>query len=317
MGIRRFPAIVLGVAAALCVAGCDSMREPPEVPGERFVGDARLRAPGELPAVSLSILKTAEFRMPEALVFSGGRWTVQRTSAHAAVLVRHPQGAFLFDAGLGVHAEEHFAAAMPFWLRPLTRYTQHMPAKRSLGAEAGTIGRIVLSHMHWDHVSGVEDFPQAEVLVGREEYQLATAGEAPDALFMPEQFDEVKQWRMVDFTDGPYENFERSQDLFGDGTVVLVPLPGHTPGALGMFVNLNSGKRFLFVGDAAWAIEGFHIPAPKFWVSRLLIDHDSAETARTLLRVARLMRHDPDLIVVPAHDETVQRAIGFYPVVVR
>lgn len=317
MGNRRLLVIVLGIAAGLCVAGCDGIREPLEVQGERFVADARLRAPGELPAVSLSILKTAEFRMPEGLMFSGGRWTVQRTSAHAAVLVRHPQGSLLFDTGLGTHAKAHFAAAIPYWLRPLTRYTRYMPAKRALGAEAAAIDRIVLSHMHWDHVSGVEDFPQAEVLVSRTEYEMATAGEASRAQFMPEQFDEVKQWRMADFTDGPYENFDRSQDLFGDGTVVLVPLPGHTPGALGMFVNLNSGKRFFFVGDAAWAVEAFRIPAPRFWLSRLLIDHDSAETERTLLRVARLMRHDPELIVVPAHDEAVQRAIGFYPVVVR
>ncbi len=309
--------IVLGIASGLCVAGCDGIREPLEVPGEHFVGDARLQVPGELPAVSLSILKTAEFRMPEALVFSGGRWTVQRTSVHAAVLVRHPQGAFLFDAGLGTHAGAHFADAMPFWLRPLMQYTQHVPAKRALGAEAGMIGRIILSHMHWDHVGGVEDFPQAEVLAGRKDYELATGGGAAHALFVPGQIDEANPWRLVDFTGGAYENFDRSQDLFGDGTVVLVPLPGHTPGALGMFVNLRSGKRFFFVGDAVWAIEGFRIPAPKFWVSRLLVDHDSAETERSLLRVARLMRHDPDLIVVPAHDEAVQRAIGFYPVVVR
>lgn len=306
-----------GLLAVLALAGCDGTHEAPEALGERFADDARLRAPGDLPAVSLSILKTAEFRVPEALLFSGGRWTVQRTGAHAAVLVRHPQGAFLFDTGLGTQADAHFAAAMPFWLRPLTRYTRHVPARRALGAEAGTIGRIVLSHMHWDHVSGVEDFPRAEVLVGRADHELATADGGSHALFMPGRFDDVRHWRRVDFTDGPYANFERSQDLFGDGTVVLVPLPGHTPGALGMFVNLKSGKRFFFVGDASWAIDALRLAAPRFWVSRLLIDHDSAATERTLRRVARLMRHDPDLVVVPAHDDAAQRAIGFYPRVVR
>lgn len=307
----------LGLAAALAGSGCDATRTPVEMPEERFVHDARLRVPDALPAVSLSIVKTAEFAMPEAFVFSGGRWGTRWTGSHSAVLVRHPRGNLLFDTGLGTAAAAQFDAGMPFWLKPVIRYTRHVPASTVLGGEAATIGRIVLSHMHWDHVGGVEDFPDAEVLVDRKEYESATHRGASHAPAMPSRLGEAGRWRMVDFADGPYENFDRSHDLHGDGSVVLVPLPGHTPGALGMFVNLRSGRRFLFAGDAAWARDGFTIPADKFWIVGLLLDADAAAAGRTLRKIARLMRHDPDLVVVPAHDEAAQREIGFYPLAVR
>lgn len=317
MTIFRILTVLCALGVVLGISGCDAIRAPVQEPSERFISDARLAAPHTLPEVSLSIVKTAEFRMREAFLYSGGRWGVLRTSAHSAVLVRHPRGSLLFDTGLGSHADEQFEHGMPFWLKPVTRYTHHVPVKAVLGDEARAIGRIVLSHMHWDHVSGVEEFPQAEILASRAEHAWATGNAAPPSLYMRMQYDGVMRWRLVDFDGGPYENFDRSQDLFGDGTVVLVPLPGHTPGSLGMFVNLKSGRRFFFPGDAAWTQEGFRIPAHKFWASRLLLDQDTTETERTLLRVARLMRHYPDLLVVPAHDDVVQRTIGFYPTVVR
>ena len=48
-------------------------------------------------------------------------------------------------------------------------------------------------------------------------------------------------------------------DLFDDGSVVFVPLPGHTGGSNGMFVNLRSGKRFFFMGDLTgrWKVVNF------------------------------------------------------------
>ncbi len=49
--------------------------------------------------------------------------------------------------------------------------------------------------------------------------------------------------------------FDESLDLFGDGRLVLVPLPGHTPGSVGLFVTLDSGRRLFFSGDTSWRLE--------------------------------------------------------------
>ena len=102
-------------------------------------------------------------------------------------------------------------------------------------------------------------------------------------------------------------------DLFGDGSVVLVPLPGHTDGSLGVFVNLRSGKRFLFTGDLTWALEGFELPAERPWMARKLVDADEAEVRRSIVKVHWLMKKYPDLIVVPAHDRRVHERIANLP----
>ena len=116
-----------------------------------------------------------------------------------------------------------------------------------------------------------------------------------------------------EFTGGRYEDFEQSLDLFDDGSVVLVPLPGHTDGSTGVFVNLRSGKRFLFTGDLTWAMEGFELPAERPWLARKLVDFNEDQVRRSIVKVHQLMKHDPDLIVVPAHDRRVHDRIQALP----
>ena len=100
--------------------------------------------------------------------------------------------------------------------------------------------------------------------------------------------------------------------MFRDGSIVLVPFSGHAPGAIGMFVNLKSGKRVFLSGDTTWTLEGFQIPAHKFWVSSLLVDHDKNETERAILKVHRLMQEYPGMVIVPTHDDKAQSAVGFF-----
>jgi N-acyl homoserine lactone hydrolase len=128
--------------------------------------------------------------------------------------------------------------------------------------------------------------------------------------------DKVKL-RELDIDGPPYENFDRSLDLFGDGSIVLIPLPGHTPGSMGMFVNLRSGKRYFFIGDLTWAIEGVQLPAERPWVSRKLVDKDEEAVRHSIVRVHQLLNRYPDLIVVPAHDRRVHDRIALFPAIER
>jgi len=58
------------------------------------------------------------------------------------------------------------------------------------------------------------------------------------------------------FEEGPYLGFPYSHDVYGDGSIVVVPAPGHTPGSVIIFVTLHSGMRYAFVGDLVWQLEG-------------------------------------------------------------
>lgn len=82
---------------------------------------------------------------------------------------------------------------------------------------------------------------------------------------------------------------------------------------MGLFLTLDDGRRFFFTGDTSWRLEGFTGPKEKFWISRRMVDDDRDATRQQLQKVHALMRQEPALVVVPAHDEAVQKTLGYYP----
>lgn len=264
------------------------------------------------PEVSLSILKTGKMLSQQMFSWRGGKFGETQEFGMAAILVKHPKGIFLFDSGFGKNVDEHFKTA-PWLMRQLSKYEKEVPAAEQLSKQGITpeqISAVYISHSHWDHVSGLEDFPGVEVRMPAAELEFIRAHRNPGLI---DQFIDKLKVKTFEFTDTPYENFARSFDLFEDGSVVFVPLPGHTEGSTGMFVNLPSGKRFFFIGDLTWAIEGVQLPAERPWLARRLVDYDEEEVRRSVVRVHWLMEKYPEMIIVPAHDRRVHDRIKAFP----
>ncbi len=162
-----------------------------------------------------------------------------------------------------------------------------------------TIEAILLTHAHWDHASGLTDFPGVPVLVTAEErsfiadggWLTAIARSATDARYQPYAFE-----------GGPYLGFARSHDLYGDGAIVVVPAPGHTPGSVIVFVALPDGRRYAFVGDLAWQREGILEREERPWLVRREADRDPAQVRAALLQMAAIAARFPAIALVPAHD---------------
>ena len=269
-----------------------------------------------LPEVALSVIECGRMKSRQSFVFLGGSWAEDYFSGMAAVLIRHPKATMLFDTGFGANVDEHIKS-IPMLMRALTTYDKETNAARQLqehGIAPDQIDRIILSHWHWDHVSGAEDFPGVEVMLSKaEEDNIQTLSASELISRMRGRL----KLCSFDFTSGAYENFDRSFDIFSDGSLVLVPLPGHTPGSTGLFVNLRSGKRFFFIGDLTWAIEGVRLPAERPWISRKLVDLDEEQVRRSIIKVHQLHERRPDLIVVPAHDRRIHDQIANFPEVER
>lgn len=305
-------ALVLGALAA----GISAMDAPLAVPPPGPDLPREWPAAHVPPGLAFSVIPTSQSQGAfEALVVGGGSWLRYRHPAHVAVLVRHPLGNLLFDTGLGRQVDAQFAVN-GFMDRQFFGYEHVKPAVDQL-AQAGwapdRIQRIVPSHMHWDHVSALPDFPDAEVWVSRTELEHARQGHAP--AFLASQFNGVRHWHDLQFTPTPYMGYTQSLDLFGDGAVVLVPLSGHTAGQVGMFLKLPSGQRCFFTGDTTWTIEGLQKPADRSWALRQIVhvDHDVPANQAAIVRVHQLMQRFPDLKVVPAHDENVLKTLPHFP----
>lgn len=253
--------------------------------------------------VSFSIVVTATASAPEGAIVEGGNWFRSRILAHSAILVCHKDGFIVFDTGLGRDIADQTHAFDPV-TRALMSYDMKTPLADVPGLNEFCPGRdpqIVLSHLHWDHAGGIEDFPEADIWTLPEE-RFEALEKGVDAGVLPGQIDSSTiKWRTLPLPGNYVAHYRNSNDFFMDGSVIFVPMNGHTPGSIGMFLNAG-GVRYFFTGDTTWALEGFMKPAHKSAPMRNMVDHDHAALGEELALVHALMMANPDLIVVPAHD---------------
>jgi len=291
-------AVVLAAGYALVLKFVAAPPLAPELPE-----DARwAAAPPSTVALEVTPLVMGRRKIPRCVAAGKASCFASAEVVHVSYLVKHPQGTFLIDAGLSSHARDDLAK-FALKERLALDWTPEGDLKEDLVAQGSPkIDFVVLTHDHWDHTSGLVDLPHPHVLMGPGEVEFGRAypKSKPPAV-MPEHLQgavvEPFAW------DGPaYENFPKSHDVFRDGSVVLVPLPGHTPGSLGVFLNNVHGRRLLFVGDAAWSRSGYELPSHKPRPVSDLVDHDRAALSQTLWRLHELHLHAPELIIVPAHD---------------
>jgi glyoxylase-like metal-dependent hydrolase (beta-lactamase superfamily II) len=161
----------------------------------------------------------------------------------SSALLRHPQGNVLFDTGCHPSVAEDPQAR---W-GPLTRVMQPlMPAGEhvvnglaAMGVETGDIDVVICSHLHPDHCGCNAFFKRATFIVHEKEIAAARAPEAETSGYLAQEWDlPVK----IDAIGG-------ERDLFGDNRIVLIPLPGHTPGTTGALVALENSGAFFLASD--------------------------------------------------------------------
>lgn len=162
----------------------------------------------------------------------------------SSALIRHKQGNVLFDTGCHPSVVEHGEARWGSLMKVMTPVMRAedtlLPSLACVGVNPGDIDVVVNSHFHPDHCGCNEFFGKATVLVHAREIEAANAPGAEAAGYLRADWD---HGQTTDAVTG-------ERDVFGDGRLVLIPLPGHTPGTMGAKVNLDSGGSFLLASDA-------------------------------------------------------------------
>lgn len=109
---------------------------------------------------------------------------------------------------------------------------------------------IAISHYHGDHVGQVASFPQSTLLIGKGDWDVLTAAK-PGGGANPAPF---AHWISG---GGKVEPQPGDKDIFGDGTVVMLNMPGHTPGHHSLLVRLKEMGNVLISGDLEHFLENY------------------------------------------------------------
>lgn len=273
---------------ALFVSGCLApLTIPATVAPERAPAElARIEALAEAPADTLP----TEVRLHEVARHWFAGWQVGAPDrdvvamSFVAVQVVTPEGTVLIDLPHPRSMDHRLTGARPG--------TYDDAAFEAALAAAEAARHVVVTHEHFDHVAAFALERMASVRARslvlteaqRASRTLRGDGGFPDAL--------VAEVKRTAPSDGPH--------LLAPG-IVLVPLPGHTPGTQLVYVRTASGQRLLFVGDVAWHASNFEVPRGKPRLVHALLGEDGEAMAHQLRWLHEAMR-DPGLTIVSAHD---------------
>lgn len=260
--------------------------------------------------IHITVFNTGWVKADNRVVLSGG----ERKNIHMpalCALIKHPtQGNILYDTGYSTR----FYDVTRKWPYRIMRYAT--PARVSpkdhvetqlerLGIGRDSIGHIVLGHGHVDHVPGLPCFPEATVIVEKREW---AAMNRPKLLaFTHGYFTDLyegagKKCRIIDMdTQGePSGVFQRTVDLLGDGSMVLVDLPGHTAGQMGLIVRQDNGQTVFFIGDSGWVSDNHILNKTPSQVIRLFVN-SYRDFKQSLAAIHAFYLANPDVIIVPTH----------------
>lgn len=265
-----------------------------------------------LPDINVVFLRCGQATWPEIVMARGVFSLAPRAIAYSAVLVRHPQATFLYDTGLSGDIYLDLSKQSFIFHQTLAKFTFEQSLANHLqqqGLRSHDLDFALISHLHWDHVSGVADIPGVPLRVNRVEYEAAErAGLFTKHGSLVKRLLGETPLEQFELSGPPYRGFPSSLDLFGDGTIVLVSLPGHTPGNTGMFINRAHGQSLLLLGDAAHIAANYLEPTTPhalFW-SRVTSDPTTA--LHTLAHLHRFSRLHPELPMIAMHDAQMQDA---------
>jgi N-acyl homoserine lactone hydrolase len=223
-------------------------------------------------------------------------------------VIEHRDGVVLFDTGqdrASVTDPDYFPGGLTGVVyQRLARFDigpdETLSARLdSLGYRIGDVRTAVVSHLHQDHIGGLRQLTGADIVVSRQEWD-SLSGPLPEIRGLLRRHIDVPglNWRHIepDPTDDPtLAPFTASHDLFGDGSLVLVPTPGHTPGSMSMLVRRPGRPPLMMVGDLTYdahLLECGHVPG---------VGNRHALRAATAMTNNLRARH-PGLVILPAHD---------------
>lgn len=243
-------------------------------------------------------LSCGSLEFDRSLFFPAAQPGTQLVTPVSSYLIVHRRGKVLFDTGIHCDAltdpvgrlGKRVAGLFAIRSRPAEDVVSQLA---TLGVRPDDIDFVVSSHFHFDHCGCNTSFPRAAILVQRAEMELARSGRSR---YNPKDWDHPLDYRLID----------GEHDLFGDGTVVLLPTPGHTVGHQSLWIRAGEGRQFVLTSDAAYTQE--HLDQSILPGNT----HDAGEMTHSL-SILRELRDRRGVVLLYGHDAEQWNSIPHAP----
>lgn len=262
-------------------------------------------------AMPLSLVAAAPASKPEVLLWRldcGLLWTYNldelsdtrayvgqsRKFVGSCYLIRHGDAYLLWDTGL----------SKEYLNKPFTQgdadsnslATTVVDQLAKIGVKPAQVSMIGISHYHLDHIGQAADFPQARLLIGKRDFE---------ALGQPAHTARAKFFSPWLQQGADVEKITGDHDVFGDGSVVMLDLPGHTPGHHGLLVQLPKRGAVLLSGDVVHFRENLESAGvPSF-------NTDRAQSLSSMDRFAKLARNLGATLIIQHEERDVAKLPEF------
>lgn len=251
---------------------------------------------GDAARLSLTRLDCGTVRVNQLNAFSDTlAYTGQsRDLSVGCYLIRHGDTLMLWDFGLPLSQKGAALSREGTMSASMERSMVEQLAE--LGIKADDIDYVAVSHFHFDHIGQVADFPKAKLLIGKGDWDVLTSPDKPAS---------VNAAPFAAWIGGsaPVEPVSGDKDIFGDGRVVMLNMPGHTPGHHALLVRLGKAAPVLLSGDQAHFQENYDSNGvPGFNTDRAdtLASFDRFKGIAENLRATVIIQHEPrDIAKLP------------------
>jgi N-acyl homoserine lactone hydrolase len=216
--------VLLSIAAALAAAVPEAQSRRPTVTSPRIY-----------------VFEAGNIRGLDPKLFNFTREELKEVDfVNTAYLIVHPKGTLMFDAG--AVPDSHFKAdGAPVSEGIMSASRPLKPQLAAAGYSPADVTYLALSHYHSDHTANANDFASATWIVQKAERDFMMS-DKPQGIIQPDHYSALRK-AMTKVLNN------EDLDVFGDGTVVLLSTPGHTPGHQVLFVKLAKRGPVLLAGD--------------------------------------------------------------------
>jgi N-acyl homoserine lactone hydrolase len=166
---------------------------------------------------------------------------------------------------------------------------------KRIGVDPAQVSIVGISHYHDDHTGQAARFPGAKLIMGKGDVEALRHGDAARAK-------PLEHWLSG---SGKLEEAVGDQDVFADGTAIMLYLPGHTPGHYGLLVKLPRSGYVLLSGDAVHFRENYDTEALPAW------NTDRAQTLASIHRIKEIVKNLGTTLVIQHEPDDVKKLPAF------